>query len=335
MNDLKLNKLLVVGVGSIGKRHIENNKNFFKKIDIVDNRIDRLNECEKKFSINEKFTNYKVALNKNKYNAVLITTPPHLHLEIAKIAVSKKAHILIEKPLGMSIKGWTHIHKYCQKNNLISYVAYCHRHINYTQKVKSLLNKKLIGKLLNANLVWGSYFPDWHPWEKYWSYYMAKKKQGGGALMDESHGIDLIRYFFGEPRKIFALVDKVSELKMTADDNAFLLFKMKNKMQISLNFDLISKPTQCYIRINGSKGSIIWDRDNHVVKVYSDKKKKWINYNYSKEDFLKMYKTQAKHFIDCIKKRKKPLIDIKDAIHTQKIIDKSFASQKLGKLINN
>ena len=48
-----------------------------------------------------------------------------------------------------------------------------------------------------------------------------------------------------------------------------------------------------------------------------------------------MYKTQANYFIDCIKKRRKSNIDINDAIKTQKIIDKSFKSQKKGKLIYN
>ena len=90
MKKKKLNKLLVVGVGSIGKRHIDNNKNFFKSIDIADLREDRLQEANSKFKIHSMFKNYKIALNQNSYDAVLITTPPHLHLEIAKLAVKKK-----------------------------------------------------------------------------------------------------------------------------------------------------------------------------------------------------------------------------------------------------
>ena len=186
---------------------------------------------------------------------------------------------------------------------------------------------------MNANLTWGSYFPDWHPWEKYWTYYMAKKSQGGGALMDESHGIDLIRYFFGEPKEIFAMVDKISNLKMSSDDNAFLMLRMKNNMLINLGFDLISKPTECKINVRGSNGSLIWDRDEHKIKYYSGRTKKWKILKYSKKDFLNMYKIQAKHFIESIIKRKKPIIDINDALKTQEIIDKAFVSQKTGKLI--
>lgn len=333
MKKKKLNKLLVVGVGSIGKRHIDNNKNFFKSIDIADLREDRLQEANSKFKIHSMFKNYKIALNQNSYDAVLITTPPHLHLEIAKLAVKKKTHILIEKPLGMTIKGWKEISAKCKKLKLVNYVAYCHRHVNYSKILKKFLTKKKIGHLINANLIWGSFFPDWHPWEKYWSYYMAKKEQGGGALMDESHGIDLVRYFFGEPKEIFALVDKISNLKMTADDNAFLLFKMKNKMLINLSFDLVSKPNNCKIEIKGSKGTLIWNRDEHNLKFYSYKNKKWKIYKFSKKNFLDMYKKQAQHFVDSIYKKTKPIIDIEDAIKTQNIIDKCFLSQKTGKKI--
>ena len=43
-----------------------------------------------------------------------------------------------------------------------------------------------------------------------------KKAEGGGALLDESHGIDLIRYFFGEVKEVFAIVDKTSKLEISA-----------------------------------------------------------------------------------------------------------------------
>ena len=59
---------------------------------------------------------------------------------------------------------------------------------------------------------------------------MAKKNQGGGALLDESHGIDLVRYLFGEVDSVFAKVGNFSDLEISSDDNAYLtlIFKEKN-----------------------------------------------------------------------------------------------------------
>ena len=73
-----MKKILVIGTGSIGKRHIDNFSKFFDKIDIAEIRKDRQEETKKKFKINEVHDDYKIPLNKNKYDAVIITTPPHL-----------------------------------------------------------------------------------------------------------------------------------------------------------------------------------------------------------------------------------------------------------------
>jgi predicted dehydrogenase len=51
----------------------------------------------------------------------LITTPPHLHLEIAHAAIKNNIHLFIEKPLGMSSKGWQNIYNICKKKNIKHY----------------------------------------------------------------------------------------------------------------------------------------------------------------------------------------------------------------------
>ena len=59
------------------------------------------------FKINNSFNDYSIALANNSYDAVAITTPPHLHLPIAKLASNKGSHLFIEKPLGMDCcRGW-------------------------------------------------------------------------------------------------------------------------------------------------------------------------------------------------------------------------------------
>ena len=82
-------------------------------------------------------------------------------------------NLFIEKPLGMHAKGWKKLHNICKQKKLIAYIGYCHRLIPYTIKLKELIDNKIIGKIIHANLRWGSYLPDWHPWESYKNYYMC------------------------------------------------------------------------------------------------------------------------------------------------------------------
>ena len=319
--------LLAVGLGSIGRRHTKLFEKYFKNIHIADINPSRLEEAKKTNNIQKTFTDYKEAIKKENYDLILITTPPHLHLKVAKAAVNKNINLFIEKPLGMNSKGWKKIYNKCKKKKLINYVAYCHRHINYTKKLKEILNRKEIEKILNANMRWGSYLPDWHPWEDYRSFYMAKKKQGGGALLDESHGIDLIRYLLGETKNVFARVDKISDLEISSDDHAFLTLELASKSLVQINFDLISRYPRVNLELNGSKGSIIWDRVSHQIKIYNIKKKKWKIYKFNKKDFLNMYSNQTKYLMNLIKRKKITHDqDINDSIKTQNIIDRSFES---------
>ena len=328
-----MKKVLIVGLGSIGRRHTENFSKYFESIDIVDINNERINQASSQFDINKSFNDYNIAIKENKYDAVVITTPPHLHLPIAKLASNSGSNLFIEKPLGMNCEGWEDVCNNLNKKKSIGFVAYCHRFIPYSKRLKELIDKKIIGNVIHANMRWGSYLPDWHPWEDYRSFYMAKKEQGGGALLDESHGIDIVRYILGEVDEVFAVVDNISDLEITSDDTAFLTLKMKNKQLVHINFDLCARAPRVNFEIIGSKGNIIWDRVAHKLSIYTTEKNEWYEESFTKEDFLSMYPSQAQHFYDCCFNGVKPGIDIKDGLKTQKIIDASFKSNDLRKMI--
>lgn len=328
----KFKKLLVVGAGSIGKRQISNFSKYFI-IDLAEIRNDRIFEATNKHKINKVFKSYKTAFKSEKYDAVAITVPPHLHLPIAQLAVKNNCSLFIEKPLGMNSKGWNKVYKDCKRKKLTNYVAYCHRFIPYVSRLKKLMKQKIVGNVYCAHLKWSSYLPDWHKHENYKNFYMSKKSEGGGSLLDDSHGIDLVRYVLGEVKSINAIVQNISELQLTSDDSFFATLKMKSNAIVQMSFDLFSRTPRIYLEITGSKGTIIWDRVDHSIKIYNRKLDKWKTESYDLKNLMSMYPKQAKYFHDCLLKRKRNFNNIDEALKTQWIIDAGFKSNNKEQVV--
>ena len=99
-----LQSLLIIGTGSIGKRHIENFQKYFKIIDIAETRADRINDVKKKFNIRMSYFDFRDALKSHNYNAVVIATPPNSHFQIVKECEKKKYISLHRKTTGNGCK---------------------------------------------------------------------------------------------------------------------------------------------------------------------------------------------------------------------------------------
>lgn len=324
----------MVGCGSIGRRHIGNFKAAGIEVSGVDVRQDRLDQAEEEHGLAHSYQDYKEALQGERFDAVGVAVPPHLHLDVCKAAVEQNCHLFIEKPLGMSTEGWLALDRACEKKGLVTFVAYCHRFAPSVQEVKNILDEERIGRLLSAQLRFASYLPDWHPWEDYRGFYMAKKDQGGGALLDESHGTDLLRWFLGEVDSVSATVDQISDLEISSDDVACMVIRFESGAVATAQFDLFSRAPQVQLELTGTDGNIIWDREDSKVEVYDADEDEWEVSEYASDDLLKMYPSEVDHFINCVRNDEEALIDISDGLKTLEVLNASFESSKYGCDVN-
>ena len=87
-----MKNILICGVGSIGKKHIENFSKLFNTIDIVDIKPDRIKEVVSKYKIRNHYKDTTKAFLAHKYDAVIIATPPHVHKKIAIEVIKNKSN---------------------------------------------------------------------------------------------------------------------------------------------------------------------------------------------------------------------------------------------------
>ena len=329
-----MKKFLVVGCGSIGRRHIKNLMALNAgEVVGADSRQDRLDQVRQECGVQRTFLDYREALKAEKFDGVLVTLPPHLHVDVCTLAAEAGSALFIEKPLAHNLEGLQGLNDLVKKKNVKAFVAYCHRFIPYSDKVKELLAQKVIGKVVSFRMEWGSYLPDWHPWEDYRTFYMAKKEQGGGALLDESHGIDLIRSWLGEVKTVSGFVGNVSPLEISSDDLASLVLRFESGVIGTANFDLIRRTPKIFVEIIGTDGVIEWDRMQHHVRVYHATKKEWETFQYTSADLMSMYTKEISHFVACAENKEEPLVDVADGIKTMEVLMAAFASSAQKKEI--
>ena len=321
----------IIGMGSIGQRHFNNLILFKKKYKKKEIRGYEFNQSKIKI-LKKKYKNFEITNDFKRAvinsDIVYICNPTNLHNQsILNTLKYSKPHFYIEKPLSSKIDGCKFVLnkiKKTKKTVAIGYMLRNHPVILYTKK---LLEKKILGKILFARAESGFYLPFWHPWENYKDFYMSSIKKGGGALLDTSHEINYLQYFFGKAISVSGKVKTISDLEITSDDltTADILFEKNIKTQIHL--DLLQFDEERYFKIIASEAVLIGDLKNNFIKIYNKKSKKWKikKFNFK---FDKIYHTQLLNFMRKINRKKSNICDSNSAFETMKIIEAIRKSSK-------
>lgn len=325
-------KYLVVGSGSIGKRRIGIlNDLGVTSINICDKSLARLEDVSRKYKIEGKYTDYNKALAQNP-DVVIICTPPVFHIPIAKSAVEAGADLMIEKPLAHNLDGVDSLVKLIKKKKVVAGVAYTMRFHKGVNLLRNMLEQKIVGKVYSVRAECGQYLPDWHPWEDYRKWYMSKKNEGGGAILDISHEIDYLRWFLGDAKEVGCFYGTVSDLEMDADDMAEIILRFKNGAIGSVHLDLLQRIYRRNCEVIGEKGTILWDYTAKQIKVYTKEKDSWETAEY-KEERSEMFIEETKHFIKCFGRKAQVKVSVEDAAKTLAVAVSAKESSDSGKII--
>jgi len=249
-----------------------------------------------------------------------ITNETSYHIPIAKQLAKAGLDLFIEKPLSNSIKDIESLQKIVKQKKLITQMGYNLRFHKCIIQIKKLIKQNKIGRIISIQAENGSYLPDWHPYEDYKIGYAGKKELGGGIVLTQIHDIDYLFWLFGQPKSIFSLMGKFSDLKISAEDYCASIIQFKNKITAELHLDFFQGPEFRGCKIKGTNGIIIWNSLDNQIKFYNNKKKKWeIIFKLDKFERNQMYIDEIKHFFKCVQKREKTINGLDDGIKTMNI----------------
>ena len=246
--------VLIIGYGSIGKRHEE----VLRDIDGISN-IDIVS----KQNIKDKqvYSSLAKAPLEN-YDYFVISSETYKHFEqldyINKMVENKL--IFCEKPLFED-------YKLLQPRNNI-YVGYVLRYHPLLITLKRLIEKE---KIYFASVESGSYLPNWRIGSNYSKSYSAFKEKGGGVLLDLSHELDYVEWLFGNSDTLSCIQDKVSELHIEAEDLAILNIKTNRNTYVNIILNYFSKIPTRKIIAHSMNSSFCVDLVNNTLFVQDAK----------------------------------------------------------------
>jgi predicted dehydrogenase len=317
-----MKKVLVVGYGSIGKRHVKNLLTFSDIEIILYTKRKDLKLNEKRIRIHDSL---ELCINENP-DVAFITNETRYHIPVAIELARYGADLFLEKPLSDTMSGVNTLRKIMHDKKLITQMGCNFRFYPPIKKIKQLLVKKTIGKVISIQVENGSYLPDWHPYEDYRFGYAARSNLGGGVLLTQIHEIDYLYWFLGKVTEVTSITGKYSDLEIGVDDLSTSLLRFENNVIGELHLDYFQRPFFKRCKIRGTNGIIEWDSESNKVRLYRTRKRSWeivnIQGNYrlsSKEKVNLMYLDELRHFLSCVKKRKPTINTIDDGAKTLQI----------------
>lgn len=267
-------KILVVGLGSMGKRRIRNMKHLNAgEIFGFDPREDRRKEAVEKLGI-ETFEDFDVAMEQ-KFDAMVISTPPNLHMQFAKIAAERGIHFFTEA--GISNKGVQEVIDISAINNVVAAPSCTLRFHPSIKRMKKLVDYGHIGKILTFTYESGQYLPDWHPWEDYRTFYVSKRETGACREIVPFE-LTWVNWVMGNVTQVTAMKGKLSDLDCDIDDAYHLLMRYENGAIGHLLVDVLARAAVRNCRFIGTTGTLEWVASEKLVRHYDTETKSWAEY---------------------------------------------------------
>ncbi len=322
--------MLILGSGSVGRRHARNLHSLGCQISCMDPRVDRLEQTASEVPVKYQFSDLAAALrNPKEFTGVAVCSPPKFHVEQCRKALDVGLPVLLEKPVSPDLASCRELHMRL-RNGGILLLGYTYRWWEPVRRLKALLDAGTVGTPRYARFVMSAHLADWHPWENYHDFFMASRDLGGGALLDESHFIDLMIWFFGMPEKLFARVDKISDLEISTDDLVEISAVYGGRFRVAIHLDLFGRPHEKQIKVVGEKGTLQCFFDPNEIRMGFDAEPTWQTESYPM-DRNDMFIGVAREFLNLLDgSSRSATCTIGDGLKVLEVVEACRKSQESG-----
>ena len=305
-------KILIAGLGSIGRRHLRNLQSL-NQTEIILLRSGHSTLPDEELAGLPTEHVLSEALYRHRPDAVIVSNPTAYHLDVAIPAAEAGCHLLLEKPISHNMKGVSQLKEIIDKKKLKAVVGFQFRFHPCLGAVYDLLRDGGIGPVAYVHSHWGEYLPDWHPWEDYRKGYAARNDLGGGVVLTLCHPFDYLRWLIGDIESVSAMTGQLAKLGVDVEDSANINLRFSSGALGVVHLDYLQRPPSHWLQITGRDGCLRWDNADGCVQLYQTHKDDWETIE-TPQGFERntMFEKEMEHFLACVRGETESLVDFDD-----------------------
>lgn len=314
-------RILVAGPGSIGRRHLANVRKLLPHSSIAVWRRERTREGLDAFDVEAIVTSESEAMAWGAH-AAIIASPAPCHVEMGMALARAGAHLFMEKPFAHALEGVDALIDECRRLGLTLMTGYPLRFHQGLRCLKRAVDEGKVGRPLTLRAEVGQYLPDWRPGTDYRKGLSASRGDGGGALLELSHEIDLARWLLGDVASVCAMCGRLSDLELEVEDTAEILLRFKGGAIGGVSLDFFQIPSHRFCAVRGTLGTVEWSLAARQTRLCTSSTGEWETLRPDARDGLHgdMFLEELRHFLDCIHSREPSLSTGEDGREALRIV---------------
>lgn len=322
-----IHRILIVGVGSIGERHLR----CFQQTGRCEVAFVEINDALRA-TIADRYAvrghaELDAGLAENPTVAV-IATPAQTHVPLASKLAEHRIHLLIEKPLSTSLDGIESLRSTIRERNVMAAVAYVYRCHPSLAAMRQAITDGRFGRPVELVAVCGQHFPTYRP--AYRSIYYINHATGGGAIQDAlTHVVNAGEWLVGPIDRLVADAAHQVLDGVAVEDTVHLLARHRDVLA-SYSLNQHQAPNETTITVVCERGTVRWESHAHRWRWLATPGDPWHDESFPPLERDTLFIRQANAFLDAVEKLAPVPCSLDEGIQTLRVNLAALASVGRG-----
>lgn len=321
-------RVLIVGVGSIGERHLRCFQATGRcELALLEINPELRRAVGERYSVSRTFADLDAALAEPP-EAAVVATPADSHVPIATRLAAAGLHLLIEKPLSTSLDGIGPLEEAIRKRNVIAAVAYVYRCHPMLVGVRQALVAGRFGRPVELIAVSGQHFPTYRP--AYRNTYYTSQATGGGAIQDAlTHVVNAGEWLLGPIDRLVADAGHQILEGVAVEDTVHLLAR-HGPVMASYSLNQYQAPNELSLTLVCERGVMRCEFHDHRWRWMTDPGGAWHDESMVALERDTLFIAQANAFLDAAQGRIPPPCSLAEGVQSLRVNIAALASVESG-----